>query len=257
MRRCPAKTRAAPSVEPMDLRNHLGERLDHAFTPGRAGSRQLVVIGHGVTSHHDRPWLVALALVLADAGLASLRFSFAGNGKSEGSFEAATIGKEVDDLKSVVDALAGRELAYVGHSMGAAVGVLAAAGEPRLRALVSLAGITHLQAFVTRHFAHLVPGDLMFGKPGCPLAAAFLADAARIGSTLGAAARIAAPWLLVHGDQDELVPLQDSRDAQAACPQRAELLVLPGADHRFTGRHEDLCAAVVPWLQKTLGAPRR
>ncbi len=237
----------------LDLRNREGERLDHVFTPGRDGTRTVVVLGHGVTSHHDRPWLVALCDGLRAAGIASLRFSFAGNGRSEGRFSAATITKEVADLGSVLDALDGHKIAYAGHSMGAAVGVVAAAADPRIEALVSLAGMVRVQAFVQRHFAGLVPGrDPMFGKPECLLTAEFLADAARLGTTLAAARRIAVPWLLVHGDADELVPLQDSRDAQAACGGRAELVVLPGADHRFAGAYAELVAAVVPWLQRRL-----
>src|SRR5262249_55425318 len=156
-------------------------------------------------------------------GIASLRFSFAGNGASEGAFRDATLAKEVADLGCVLDALAGRRVAYVGHSMGAAVGVLRAAEDPRIEALVSLARMVHVDAFMKRHFGGLVAGrDLMLGKPGCVLSQALLDDAARIGSVLDAAGRIAVPWLLVHGDQDELVPLQDSRDALAASGGRAD-----------------------------------
>ena len=232
------------------LRNAAGERLDHVLTPGAPGSRALVVIGHGVTSHHDRPLLVALCEGLRAAGVASLRFSFAGNGASEGQFAAATITKEVLDLGRVLDALAGHRIAYVGHSMGAAVGVLRAAVDPRIEALVSLAGMVHVHAFMRRHFRGLVPGrDAMFGRPACVLSEALLADAARIGSVLDAARRVTAPWLLVHGDADELVPLQDSHDAVAA-RAGAELFVLAGADHRFTGQIERVVEAVVGWLPR-------
>lgn len=232
------------------LQNRHGERLDHVFTPGQTGGDEIVVVAHGVTSQHDRPYLVALCDALAAAGIASLRFSFAGNGRSEGRFADATIGKEVDDLGCVLDACGHRRIGFVGHSMGAAVGVLRAAADPRLAALVSLAGLVHVRAFCDRHFAGLAPGrDLMFARPGCVLSPAFLADARTLDTVLPAAQKVAVPWLLVHGDRDELVPLADAEAAHRVAGGRAELRVLAEADHRFTGCTGAMVAAVVPWLR--------
>jgi hypothetical protein len=90
-----------------------------------------------------------------------------------------------------------------------------AARDPRIRALISLAGMVHVQQFMQRHFGRLVPGrDLLLGKPGCPWTSALAGDAARIGSLTGLAARIRIPWLLVHGTADEMVPLADPLDAR-------------------------------------------
>lgn len=234
---------------PIAIRNRHGERLDATLHPGRPGDRRIVAIAHGVTSHKDRPWLIALSAALGAAGIASLRFSFAGNGDSEGRYADVTISKEVDDLGSVLDALGDRDVVYAGHSMGAAVGVLRAARDPRIRGLVSLAGMVHVSAFMDAQFGRLRPGiDVAFGKPQCPLTHAFLADAHAIGSVLAAAARVRVPWLLLHGTADELVPVQDARDARAAAASRPQLVELPDADHRFTGREPDMADAVLAWL---------
>ena len=100
------------------IRNPSGEVLDYTFHAGTAGSRHIAVLGHGVTGNKDRPFVVALAEGLAAAGIHALRFSFAGNGASEGRFADATISKEVEDLGAVLDALDGYSVCYVGHSMG-------------------------------------------------------------------------------------------------------------------------------------------
>ena len=240
---------------PTTLRNRRGERLDHVFTPGREGGRELVIVAHGVTSSHDRPYLVALCDALASAGLASLRFSFAGNGRSEGRFEDCTISKEVEDLGSILDALDAREswtVGYAGHSMGSAVGVLRAAADERLRALISLAGMARVQGFVERHFGGLAAGDPMLGRERCPLSQAFLDDARAIDTVLPQAAAVGAPWMLVHGTADELVPFRDALDTREASGDRAELVPLEGADHRFDGGLPQLLETVVPWLARTL-----
>jgi dipeptidyl aminopeptidase/acylaminoacyl peptidase len=245
-----------------DIRNGHGERLDATFTPAAhsdpaAVPDAVVVIAHGVTGNKDRPWLIGLSEALARAGLPSLRVSFAGNGGSEGRFEECVLTKEVEDLGSVLDALdhAGfRRLAYVGHSMGGAIGVLRASGDPRIACLVSLAGMVHVRTFFEQTFGGLRFGDPMLGNPACPWNPALAADATRIGSLTSHASSIRAPWLLVHGDADELVPCQHALDAVAAAGGRAELVMLRGVDHRFTGAVPQMIEAVVPWLAARLAA---
>jgi pimeloyl-ACP methyl ester carboxylesterase len=236
------------SDAPNEIRNAEGERLDVAYHPGAAVGGPVVVIGHGVTGHKDRPFLVALAEGLARRGIAALRISFSGNASSEGRFEHATISKEVEDLGAVLDALTGREIAYAGHSMGGAVGVLCARRDRRVRLLVSLAAIVHTGAFVERAFGALAPGDLMLGKPGCLLSQRYLDDLRAIGSVVRHAEEISVPWLFVHGDRDTLVPIQDTHDAYARARAPKQLVALEGADHVFEpGLTPRMVDAVTAW----------
>lgn len=231
------------------IRNAHGERLDYTFHPGADDARHIVVLGHGVTGHKDRPFLVALAEGLAGAGIPALRISFAGNAGSEGRFVDATITKEVDDLGAVLDALDGYTVAYAGHSMGGAVGVLRAVRDERIRLLISLSAIVHTRAFAERSFGHLTPGkDLMWGKPGCLLSQAYMDDLRQIDSVVEDAARVAVPWLFVHGTADDLVPIQDTHDAYARTREPKDFVVLDGADHVFEeGFTPAMVDAVVAW----------
>lgn len=234
----------------MEIHNERGERLDCAFQPGAPGRRDIVVIAHGVTSNKDRPWLVELARALEREGLASLRVTFAGNGASEGRFEDCTPTREVADLGSVLAALEGWRVAYAGHSLGAAVGVLRAARDERLRALVSLAGMLHVARFFETHFGELPYGAPMLGKAHCPWNRALAEDARALGSLVDAARAVRVPWLLVHGTADELVPHQDALDAQRAAGATARVELLPGVDHRFGGAVEPMTRLVAPWLRR-------
>lgn len=234
------------------IHNGDGERLDHTFTPGDQDCRDLVVIGHGVTGNKDRPWAVALATALAASGYPSLRFSFAGNGASGGDFEAATLTKEVADLGAVLDALHGWRVVYAGHSMGAAVGVLRAALDPRIGALVSLAGMVDTAAFAERKFGGLEPGrDVMWDKPECPLSRRFIDDMNAIGDLREQARAIDKPWLLVHGRADTVVPFAESLALSQGGGGNLTLVALEGADHVFSGKAEDqMTRAVLDWLQR-------
>jgi len=237
------------------IQNAQGERLDFTFA-GDPDADTVVVFGHGVTANKDRPFLVALGDALTERGVANLRFSFAGNGDSEGRFEDATVTKEVADLGAVLDALGDRRLAYVGHSMGGAVGVLRAAEDSRIQALVSLAGMVHTADFAQRKFGDLTPGkDCMWDKPECPLSQTFMDDMAAIGNVLDQARKVTVPWLLVHGDADTVVPLQDSLDVRSATDRRAAIAELAGADHVFSqpAMTGAMVEAAAPWIAAQMG----
>ena len=240
---------------PTELRNRHGERLAFSFTPGAPEGQDLVVLGHGVTSDKDRPWSEGLAAALAQHGFASLRIAFSGNGESEGAFADSTITKEVEDLGAVLDACAGWRTSYVGHSMGGAVGLLRTVADERISALVSLAAVTHTREFVDRVFGDLREGEPMLDKPHCPFSIALRSDLQAHGTLAPLARKVRVPWLVVHGDEDEIVPLGHSLDLLAAGGDRLEFVRLDGVDHSFSGAGlERMLDAVTPWLLAALTA---
>jgi pimeloyl-ACP methyl ester carboxylesterase len=237
------------------IQNLQGERLDFAFHGGtKLGN--LVILGHGLTGNKDRPLLIAVAEGLAAKGWPCLRISFSGNGDSEGKFGESTITKEIGDLCAVLATVPQeKRIAYIGHSMGAAVGVLTAPRRMDIQALVSLAGMTHSADFVEREFGDVEPGSgYMWDNEDCPLSEAYVEDLKSIGDTLGAASQINQPWLLIHGTADDVIPLKDSRDAFDAANCRKELLEIPDAGHVFGEEsYARIVEAVDAFLDKSFG----
>ena len=238
-----------------EIRNSAGERIDVSYHPGqKLGS--LVILGHGVTGNKDRPLLVAVAKGLAERGWACLRISYSGNGASEGDFGDSCITKEVGDLQSVIRSVPQEvNVAYIGHSMGGAVGVMTASRDARIRVLVSLAGMTHTADFAKREFGDVTPGQgNMWEEPEHPLSETYWNDLTSIGSTLEAAAQVIQPWLLVHGDADDLVPIQDGEEAFAAATCEKQWLPVAGAGHVFDeSTYPVIVETVDAWLRKHLG----
>jgi len=233
-----------------EISNGSGDNLDYSFHAGAEGSRQIVVLGHGVTGNKDRPFVVALAEGLAAAGIHTLRFSFAGNGESGGLFVDSTVSKEVGDLGVVLDALDGYTVCYVGHSMGGAVGVLRASSDERIRLLVSLAGMVHTQTFVEREFGNVVPGvGCMWDEPDCPLSQTYVDDMAQIDTVVEKGAGIHVPWLLVHGSEDDVVPIEESRDIITKAGDNAEFFAIDGADHVFSEHVQIMMEKITGWIQ--------
>jgi uncharacterized protein len=238
-----------------ELRNRAGEVIDHTFHPGSRADA-LVILAHGVTGNKDRPHLVALATGLSARGWPCLRISFSGNGASEGRFEDSCITKEIGDLQAVLDAVPDNAgVAYVGHSMGGAVGVLTAARDLRIGTLISLAGMTHTAAFVEREFGDVKPGEgCMWDEPEHPLSWTYVDDLRLIDNTLAAAEAVIQPWLFIHGDADDLVPIQDSRDAFEAATCEKRFVEISGAGHSFDeASYPQLIEAVDQWLKEKFG----
>jgi pimeloyl-ACP methyl ester carboxylesterase len=239
------------------IHNKQGERLDVAFHEGPTDTSRadrLVIIGHGVTGDKDRPLLIAIAEALAAKGWPCLRISFSGNGESEGQFTDSNITKGISDLTAIIDQLGnGKKIAYIGHSMGGAIGTLTAARDDRINVLGSLAGMVYTRAFVTREFGEITPdeGD-MWDEAGCPLSSSYVDDLNHIDNTLAAVRELRLPWLLIHGQEDDVVPLTDSQDFHRQLRGPNQLLEIPAAGHSFEGHHQPVCEALLDWLKKHL-----
>lgn len=232
--------------------NDAGEFLDTEFHPG-ARHDVLLILAHGLTGNKDRPLLKALAEGLSARGWPCLRISYSGHGESEGRFKDMTITKEIGDLFSIIERLPHHmKLGYIGHSMGGAVGTLAAARDERIRMLVTLCGMVQTAAFCDREFGEVTPGEgCMWDEPEHPLSQAFVDDLHEIGDTLGAATAVAAPWLLVHSADDDLIPLSDSREAYAAAEEPKRLVEIASGGHAFDeATYPQVIEAIDGWLRE-------
>ncbi len=239
-----------------EIRNHLGQAIDYEFLEGTERfSPWVVLLGHGVTGNRNRPVVAETARALNEAGFATLAFSFSGNGESEGDFRDSCVSKGVADLKAVVDAVDGKKVAYIGHSMGAAIGVIAAARDHRIHRLVSLAGMVDTKQFAETEFGEETPDQgCMWEEESCPLSQAFMDDLCRtVGSVIEQADQVKAPWLLVHGSADDVVLPQDSEAVKARLGDRVDHVVIPGADHSFNDHRTQQVEAVLNWLTKQCG----
>jgi len=241
------------------ITNSFSEKIDFSFAPGKGENKKpgwIVVLGHGVTGDKDRPLLVATAAALNAAGYDTLRFSFSGNGDSEGEFREATVSKGAGDLKAVIDAVAVKyqHICYAGHSMGAAIGVTVAATAPRIERLVSLAGMVDTRKFAQTEFGDETPDSgLMWGEESCPLSSEFMRDLCEtVRSVEGKAEQVSVPWLLLHGTADDVVLPEDTKRIQQIKGEDVDVHFIEGADHSFSGisHTREAGRLIVAWMNK-------
>jgi pimeloyl-ACP methyl ester carboxylesterase len=254
-------------VEPFKLDRPGGGVLrgvvDLPEAPGRCPT---VVICHGFKGFMEWGFFPAVAELLAQRGFVTVRFNLAGSGMQPGdelvsdprAFSANTYSAEVADLLRVLEAT-GHEIAddrvdlgrigLLGHSRGGGAAILAAASQPwrdRIRALVTWAAISHVDRYtpeekrVWRATGELPVVNTRTGQQ-LALGRGLLEDVERhcAGSLdiLAAAGRVAAPWLIVHGGDDESVPASEAAELATRAAGTHELLVIPGAGHTFGAKH--------------------
>jgi len=153
-----------------------------------------------------------LAKAFVETGHAALRFNFRGVGQSEGQFAEGD--GEVDDvlaaLKAARERFAKGPLWLAGFSFGAAMAIRAAA-RVEVDGLVSVAPA-----------AYRFAGDLSV-QPNCP-------------------------WLIVHGEDDEVVPIQESIDWINGLTPGPEFQAFPSTGHFFHGKLVALRGTVVEFI---------
>ncbi|MGI9270942.1 MAG: alpha/beta hydrolase [Woeseiaceae bacterium] len=167
---------------------------------------------HGGTMHNKVAYTLARAFVRT--GYAALRFNFRGTEGSEGEYDDG-IG-ELDDalaaLQWMREEYKSGPLWLAGFSFGAAIAVRAAVVEP-------VDGLISVAPAVSRFAAGLEE------QPECP-------------------------WLIVQGDEDELVGVEETIEWINSLSPGPELVVLQGAEHFFHGRLVDLREIVTDFIQK-------
>jgi dienelactone hydrolase len=220
--------------------------------------RGTVIICHGFKGFSRWGFFPHLAEAIAKEGLRAIRFDFSGSGigddgesftDAEG-FATNTFSRELEDLTAVEADVSQRgwiapTYGLVGHSRGGGTAILHAAGNPRVGALVTLAAISNVRRWSSAEEAAWRERgytDIVNSRTGqvLRLGTALLDDVdAGANGRLdipAAAARMKAPWLIIHGEADATVSVDDAHVLADAAPD-ARLLIMEGVSHTFDITH--------------------
>lgn len=241
--------------------NHRGENLSATIHLPGGPTRRGVILGHCFTCSRHTTILRSICHVLADQGFAVLRFDFSGNGQSEGEFADSTYSKQIAEMKTAAAFITGRGVSWLGlagHSMGAMVALLAAAEIASVRVLCALAARSRVmgaeEILSPAQLQELQgTGRVPFLSRGraLELTREMFSDAARydVGRVVSS---LSQPLFLVHGDRDEITPVDEAYRIQRYRPKGTRLAVIPGADHMFS-REDDrrlVTEVVVSWFSE-------
>ena len=199
-----------------------------------------VILCHGMDSDKNSEKLIFLGRKLAELGILALRFDFSFVGESSGKYEDITYSGEVEDLRAAY-ALAQEQtsgkIAIFGSSMGGTVGLLFAAQESTLAALVTLAAPLHPENFPRRLLTVAEReewrrrGFTIYN--GRRLNVSLLEDLERL-DVAQSARNIKCPVLILHGGADEIVPVKEAYELHECLSGAKRLTILNGTDHRLS-----------------------
>jgi len=224
-----------------------GKRLYGWWIPAATGQgAPTLALVHGWGRNVER--MLRFIRELHPAGFNLIVFDARSHGSSDADGTANML-KFSADLRAALDEAVRRGadaggLGVLGLSVGGAAAIHAAAHDPRIGAVVTIGAFAH-------------PGDLMRrelrsrGVPSvlAPLILRYVEH--KIGARLNDIAperqipRITAPVLLVHGEDDVVVPVDHCRRLATAGGGNVETLILPGRGHSDCNRDHEFWPRVL------------
>ncbi|MCC6727789.1 MAG: alpha/beta fold hydrolase [Chthonomonadales bacterium] len=246
--------------EDVEFASRDGLRLSGWFVPAR-GARAVVVLCHG--HPFNRCEMLFWARMLWPR-YHLLLFDFRAMGRSGGN--TCTIGhEETRDLIGAVDYLArrpetrGLPVGVVGLSMGGAAALMAAAEDPRIRAVATHGAYARLdRAIAQRGRVVLGPLGPALSRPATLVGRRWLGVDPCDVAPVKAIERIAPrPVLLMHGERDRIISPEDGRLLARAGGPTAELWEVPGSGHQRVapGARAEYSRRLNAFLVRALGEP--
>jgi dipeptidyl aminopeptidase/acylaminoacyl peptidase len=231
-----------------------GRRIEYVLVPPirPAPSSPAILLVHGHGSHARQ--LIARALLLSEKKYWVMLVSQPGYGQSQGPADLmgpATVGalEGALDILEHVPGVDSTRVAAWGISRGATAVTLLAQRRPELRALVAQSGIYDLWATYR--------GTRVMGFPETIVREAGKDSAAwRERSPITASDRIRSAVLILHGEQDENVPVDQAHEFAAALERRGaavETRFFWNQAHALPSAEVD--KTVFDFLERRLAAP--
>ena len=216
-----ANAPAAPSaIRSFYLQGPAG-RLEALLNEGRPDAPFATLICHphplgGGTMHNKVVYHAAK--VFSGLGWPVLRFNFRGTGLSEGKHDGRA---EADDVHAGLDWLRhayGKPIVAAGFSFGAAMGLKACCADPSIRGFAAVGLPTHADG---RDYTYPYLASCTF------------------------------PKLFLSGDHDQYAPAAQLSAIVESAPEPKQFVLIPNADHFFTGHLQAMQATLGQWLDST------
>ncbi len=205
-----------PDAEPQTFETGDGLTLGGWFLPARAGATGYTVIVFNGNAGH-RGYCAGLAAQLAARGLSVFLFDYRGYGGNPGLPSETGLARDARAALGYLGRRPGVDLTrivFFGESLGAAVAIRLALEYPPA-ALILRSPFSSMTAIGSHHYPVLPVRVLLRDRY----------------PSIDRISRITSPLLVVAGDADRIIPLDDTQDLFDAAPPPKKLVVIPGADH--------------------------
>jgi alpha-beta hydrolase superfamily lysophospholipase len=234
----------------------LAARLDTPEGPIRA----FALFAHCFTCGKDIFAASRIAQALTEHGIAVLRFDFTGLGASEGEFANTNFSSNVGDLVAAANHLRQSYRApalLIGHSLGGAAVLAAAADVPEALAVVTISAPSdpsHVTGLFRDQLDRIeTEGEAEVQLAGRPfrIKRQFLIDAAEQ-KLAHKIAHLRKALLVMHSPRDTTVGIGNALDIFTAAKHPKSFISLDDADHLLTRRSDAVYVAnvIAAWSER-------
>ena len=223
--------------------NRRGHELSGSLElPDEGESDAVAVFAHCFTCGKDIRSANTIADALTRAGIGVLRFDFTGLGGSEGDFANTNFSSNVQDLEDAIDRLTEQLVAprlLIGHSLGGAAALVAAANRDSIEAVVTIAApssaehIQHLFADQRCDIRRDGEADVDIGGRPFRVTSQLLDDLEHW-SRQPAIGDVGKPLLIFHSPLDRVVGIDEAAQLYKAAKHPKSFISLDKADHLLT-----------------------
>jgi len=252
-------------AERFDFVNAQGQRLAALLDMPPGEPMAYALFAHCFTCGKDVHAARRIAQALTALGIGVLRFDFTGLGSSEGEFANTTFSSNVADLLAAAGALRERRRApaiLIGHSLGGAAVLAAAADVPEARAVVTIAAPSD-PAHVTGLFRDRLQDIAQQGEIEVTLEGrrfrirrAFLDDVAEQ-NLRQKITHLRKALLIFHSPTDDRVGIENATRIFEAAKHPKSFVSLAGADHLLSRLSDASYVAkvIAAWAERYLDLP--
>ncbi len=238
-----------PHQTTLCFQDSTGKKVSALLTEPSLRTNRIVVLCHGFLSNKQSSTNRRLAELLIEKEISTFSFDWFGMGESEGSFADLTVDVCCDELEQALSFVRDKgysRIGLVGSSYGGLIATLIASRDSQLTALGLKCPVPDFPEMLRLEFGQEamdrwqstgeIP-DVTGSDTPIELHYAFYKNCLTYDAYTAAQA-ITAPTIIVHGDNDELVPLSQIERLEQSLAGPKSLHLLPGANHHF-GRPDD------------------
>ncbi len=204
----------------------------------------ITILVHGLGSNKNSQTYLRLEEVLNSSNIASFRFDLYAHGESQGNFAQLTFSRTIDDMLSAIKFIKGlgySQIGLTGSSFSGIAALITASRTDDLALLALKSPICNYRKMVAvkrpagyvdsweqRGYTYWISSD----KKRLRLNYSFYEDSEHHNG-YEAAKKIRIPTLIVHGNKDDSVPVEQSIKT-AKIIKNCHLEIIKGADHNYS-----------------------
>ena len=211
--------------------------------PASDKKRPMVLLCHGFKTSKESSTNTRLVKIFNEKKISTFRFDFFAHGESEGQFEKITIAEAEDDIICAISFLKKNgysKLGLIGSSFGGMASLLAASKTENLFACALKSPVSDfIEIWKKRNRDKLInwkeKGFIEYTdseQNQTKLNYTFYEEAMKV-NVYETVKKIKKPVLIVHGGQDESVPVEQSQKTASLIPD-CRLEIIEGADHKYS-----------------------